>query len=295
MQLRLYTRPSNFILLAIALVPCMSFSQSTSKPSPHAATLKQKAPEISASYTAEQEEQDKLKLAFAWRELNLLSNLKGRNLKVENDVLLNQVAELQGGRPDLEKLETDKGYVVSATEAVEIQAAFTDIWFVSRDANKQSQTGDAQGRFDEAIKNCFPEQLDAVTSLEDANRNCQAIDEIYNLIAPLTSKSAQSISLFHEPATAHPTAAQRMMSEDAARMRLDAASKRPLQRKKKILAADELLLNTDKELRIDEWNNAMVSRHNIAHPEHLLASDSFLHDQLLGLRHTLLSVNEKAR
>lgn len=249
---------------------------------------------ITETYTTEQEEQDKRKLAFAWRELDLFSNLKNRNLEVDNDVLANQIAEIQGGNPDLERLEADKGYAVSAKEAADIQSAFTDFWFASPDENKQNQSSDAERRFDEAIKECFPEQ-DAATSVVEANHKCQALHEIYELLDPLINKSTKPISLFDEPPTKHPTAAQRLLSEDSMRMRFDMAAKRSSKAKKMTLATDAIVLSTDKQLRIVEWNDSMVTRHNRVHPDHPLANDSALHDQLLKLRSTMLSLNEKTR
>lgn len=286
------------ILLATALIPYISSAQTTSTTSAHAKPLRPQSAHPASTtetYTKEQEEQDSRKLAFAWRELEESGALSNWNLMVENDRLDNQIADLQGGNPNSEKLDTDKTYAARAKEASDIQTAFTDFWFVSRDAVKQNQSRDAEGRFDEAIKKCFPAEGDAVTSLAQANQNCHDLHEIYTLIEPMMNEDVTPISLFYEPAPVHPTEAQRLMSKDATRMRLDAASKWSSKAKRMILATDSIVLNTDKQLRIIEWNDSMVARHNRAHPDHLLANDSALHDLLLKHRSTMLSLNEKAR
>jgi hypothetical protein len=286
------------ILLAIVLFPYISSEQTTSTTSAHATPLKPQSihpASATETYTTDQEEQDNRKLAFAWRELEVSGALSNWNLLVENDRLENQIADLQGGDPNQEKFETDKAFAARAKEASEIQSAFTDFWFVSRDAVKQNQSREAESRFDGAIKKCFPEEQDSVTSLAKANQNCHDLYEINTLIEPMINKNIASISLFHEPTTAHPTAAQRLMSEDSTRMRLDTSSKKPSNAKKMILVTDIIVLNTDRQLRIIEWNDSMVARHNRAHPDHLLANDSALHDHLLKLRSTMLSLNERTR
>jgi hypothetical protein len=297
MQARTGYRHAIFLLLVLLLAAPITLPLSgaaQAAPTNPSKNVHQFLDQAAPTYTEEQETQDKRKLAFAWRELQLNSEHTKWNLLVENDSLKNEIATLQGGSPDAEKLSADRIRASMSQEAVEIQSAFTHFWFLSKDANPPERVRDLEGRFDNAIKKCFPEQTETSPS-GDAQQDCHDVHEIYLSIEPLKDKTNRLLSLFNEPPSTHPTEAQRLLAADSLQLRSDAGSRMNDRLKKMLLATDRAIVDIDKQLRIDEWNNSMVGRHNAAHPDHPLASDSYLHDQLLRLRKTLTDTNAKNR
>lgn len=245
-------------------------------------------------YTEEQEALDKRRLAFAWRELELNTRRNNWKLQAENDDLKIEITTLQGSSADTEKLAADKVYASMAQEAVDAQNTFTYFWFIGKGANPPQQVRDLESRFDDAVKKCFPEQTESRMS-SDARESCQDLHEIYLGIAPLKDKPNRLYSLFDEPRSVHPTEAQRLLSVDTLRLQADTASHIAASAKNMLLMADRLVIDIDKQLRIDEWSNSMVARHNAAHPNRLMAADSFLHDLLLQHQKALSDLNAKNR
>jgi len=233
-------------------------------------------------------EADLRKIRFGEREINLAEKLRNGELKVENDDLEGQLAQLKEEPKSSPRTAIDHFIIEQETVAIDISRRFEIAWSYRGTKDMQHEMFDLEKNFDIAVQSCLPDKGTVDESEDEIKANCAKLHEIDIATTKYQFRGVATPSVFKENIIGRPTLAQRLLREDDLQTKADMAAYQPGQLRTQLhsggqsirelqqaqlsavqvlLSLDQEIIDWDKQIRLAELSAVRTVKHNNAHPE----------------------------